>query len=327
MGGIVVPHILDCIARAGAAGLVLPADEADSQELDLCRSRGFPLQIRDGRVHLSADPDALIPAWIIEETPALSWERLEVDGYLETDSTNKEALHRARQGAAHGTLIYAESQTAGRGRKGRTWISPPAAGLYFSLLIRPSQPPNRWTLLTHVSSLALACALREFSEQGRDSKPLDIELKWPNDVLLSGRKTAGILLETAMVGGCLAAAVVGVGVNVKPCVFPHELRDQVTSVGEAAATEVPRRHLLVRILYHFQIAYNLFERGEHREILEQWKALSRMCRDTPIWVVEADTPRPAVTAGLTESGALIIRNPDGSEEELLAGDVSIRRPE
>jgi BirA family biotin operon repressor/biotin-[acetyl-CoA-carboxylase] ligase len=153
---------------------------------------------------------------------------------------------------------------------------------------------------------------------------LDLELKWPNDVLLSGKKAAGILLETAGMGGTISAVVVGVGINVYPVQFPGDLSDQATSISEAAGVQVPRRHLLVRFLYHFQSEYDLFQRGEHAAILRQWKSFSHMWKDTPVWIMGNDGARPGVTAGLTESGALLVRGPDGSETEILAGDVSIR---
>jgi BirA family transcriptional regulator, biotin operon repressor / biotin---[acetyl-CoA-carboxylase] ligase len=167
--------------------------------------------------------------------------------------------------------------------------------------------------------------LRELSEEGLIPRPLDLDLKWPNDVLLSGKKAAGILLETAGSGGITSAVVVGVGINVNPIRLPEDLGDQATSIGEAAGVAIPRRHLLVRFLYYFQLAYDLFERGESPAILQQWKSFSSMWHDTPVWITGKDGSRPGVTAGLTESGALLVRNPDGTECEILAGDVRIRR--
>jgi BirA family biotin operon repressor/biotin-[acetyl-CoA-carboxylase] ligase len=269
--------------------------------------------------------DQLVPERIVAETPAIAWDRLQVLSFQEIGSTNEEALRRARQGAPGGTIVVAESQTQGRGRKGRRWISPPGSGLYFSLILRPEQPLSHWPLLTQVASVALARTLQALPQEALIAHPLDLELKWPNDVLISGRKTAGILLETAGAGGILSAAVMGVGINVSKVELPVDLRDQVTSVSEAAGVLVSRRHLLVRFLYHFQLGYKLFEQGEHEAILDQWKSLSRMWKDTPVWILEDERRRPAVTRGLSATGALIVETADGAEETLLAGDVSIRR--
>ena len=325
MPSIAVPSVLDRIACAGDTGIARPEAGPDRQELLLCMNRGFPIEIREGRVRLGCDHDCLIPAWIVKETPSLAWEKLLVEGFLETESTNAEALQRARRGALGGTLVYAESQTAGRGRNGRRWISPAGAGLYFSLVLRPAQPVSRWALLTYGASVALALTLRELSDEGTIPHPLDLELKWPNDVLLSGKKAAGILLETAGMGGTISAVVVGVGVNVNPIRLPGDFSDQATSISEAAGVQVPRRRLLTRFLYHFQLEYDLFQRGEHAAILRQWKSFSHMWKDTPVWIMDSDGARPGVTAGLTESGALLVRKPDGSETVILAGDISIRR--
>jgi BirA family transcriptional regulator, biotin operon repressor / biotin---[acetyl-CoA-carboxylase] ligase len=271
------------------------------------------------------DRDELVADRIKDETPAIAWDTLDVSCYREIASTNDEALQCARLGAMHGTLIVAESQTQGRGRKGRRWISPAGPGLYFSLVLLPRQPLENWPLLTHVASIALARTLQRLPEEGIIARPLDLELKWPNDVLISGKKAAGILLETGGAGGRITAAIVGVGVNVGKVELPAELEDQVTSIGAAAGVAVPRRHILVRFLYHFQLGYDLFSRGQTAAILDEWKSFSRMWTDTPVWIAEDERSRPAVTRGLSKTGALIVQTPDGAEETILAGDVSIRR--
>ncbi len=325
MTPIPVPKILDRLARAGKAGLAGSLTESEREELELCRKWGYRFEVADQRVCLPFDRDLLIPAWIAGETPAVVWERLHVEGFFETGSTNEEAVLRSRHGAADGTVIYAESQTSGKGRTGRQWISPPGTGIYFSLILRPKQDPSCWALLTHVSSLALAQTLSEFFREGIIQRALDLELKWPNDVLIAGKKTAGILLETAGIGSVIEAAVVGVGVNVNQMPLPENLRGRVTSLNEATGTRVPRRQLMVRFLYHFQIAYDLFNRGQYRDILEQWKGFSRMWSNTPVWIVDGEQRYPAVTVGLTESGALLVRTPDGIEHTVLAADVSVRQ--
>jgi BirA family biotin operon repressor/biotin-[acetyl-CoA-carboxylase] ligase len=271
------------------------------------------------------DHDELVADRIVDETPAVVWNSLNVFCYREIASTNDEALQRARLGAESGTLIVSECQTRGRGRKGRRWISPAGSGIYFSLVLLPRRPLGDWPLLTHVASVALARTLQALPEEGIIPQPLDLELKWPNDVLLSGKKTAGILLETGGAGGTITAAIVGVGVNVGKVELPIDLQDQVTSVGEAAGVLVPRRHILVRFLYHFQLGYDLFLRGQDAAILDQWKSFSRMWTNTPVWITEDGRSRPAVTRGLSETGGLIVQWPDGTEETILAGDISIRR--
>ncbi len=325
MSTLPVPAILDRLAVAGPTGLALPSGGDEMRSIDLCRTWGFKIPDDPDCVRLAFDDDQLGPAWIVSETPCVAWDALRVEGYFETGSTNEEAMTRARCGAGHGTLIYAETQTAGRGRHGRHWVSPPRRGLYFSLVVRPTQPPNHWPLLTHVASSALASALRELEAEEIIPQPLDLELKWPNDLLLSGKKAAGILLETEGKGHALSAAVIGIGVNVGQHAFPAEIEHRATSIYDVAGVLVPRRRLLVRILYYFQLGFDLFNRGEHRSVLDQWKKFSRMWSGTAVWITEGGISRPAVTTGLTDDGALRVRLEDGSEEVILAGDVSIRQ--
>jgi BirA family biotin operon repressor/biotin-[acetyl-CoA-carboxylase] ligase len=319
--GVPVPGILNQLALAANRGIPLPADPEICGHLELCRSWGLGVQVRDGRAFLPFNSGTLVPVWIENETPRICWDPIVVQGFLETGSTNDEALLRAREGAAGGLVIYAEKQTEGRGRKARRWESPPGVGLYFSIVVRPSQPVSCWPILTLVAGVALAQAVEELP--AAQAGGLAVDLKWPNDLMVSDKKAAGILFETTGKPGGSFGAVVGVGINVGPESFPEGLRDRATSLSQAGVI-VPRRRLLVRFLSFFQEGFSLFERGEHGKILEQWKCHSRMWDGVPVWVEDGAGSRPAVTCGLTEQGALKIRNEDGSEENLMAADVSVR---
>lgn len=325
MSPVAIPSILNEVAQAGPEGIPFPEGISDQRGLELCREWGVGLEICNGRVRLPFDYDCLVPAWIEGETPAMMWEGLCVAGYFQIGSTNEEALLRARQGACSGLLVYAETQTAGRGRKGRLWISSAHEGLYFSLILRPLQPLSCWAILTHVVSVALAQTFHDLYALGVIPKPLAVDLKWPNDVLLSGKKTAGILLEATPTGGNAHAAVIGVGINIGSGSVPRHLEAQATALNVEAGTRIPRRQVLVQFLHNLQQGYDLFERGEYGRILDQWKGHSTMWSGVPVWVTDEERCRPAVTSGLSESGALRIRTEDGVEETLLAGDVSIRR--
>jgi len=312
MADVELPPLVELLARAGREGL--DARSAGLDEVETCRRWGIPIEEQGGRLMLPRNPDVLVPFWIEEETPAISWDTLRAAGYLSIASTNDAALERARTGAPAGTLVYAEAQSAGKGRKGRSWISAPGEGLYFTLIVRPTQRLVSWPLLTQVASLAVARSLAELG-------PFDIDLKWPNDVLLSGKKTAGILIETAGV----TAAVIGIGVNVGAGAVPAELRASATSVCLATGAAAPRRRLLTRILYHFQVGYDLFESGSHERILDDWKNRSSMCEGATVWVDEDGCREEVVTCGLSPVGALEVEGRDGRRRTLLAGDVSIRR--
>jgi BirA family biotin operon repressor/biotin-[acetyl-CoA-carboxylase] ligase len=325
MSNIKHPAILIDLGHVGENGLPLNPDPWFQEQLELCREWGIKLNISSGRVSLQFDHEQLVPYWIQKETAAIAWNWLRVNGFFRIDSTNREATELARLGTPSGTLVYSEEQTAGKGRKGREWFSPRGSGLYFSLVLRPKQPREIWPILTHVASIALVDTLRELSDRKSIPVRLDLDIKWPNDVLLSGRKCAGILLEMVPGENEGHAAVVGIGIDVHEGSVPESLRSEAVSIDEMAMTQVPRRQLLVRFLQNFQTSYMTFERGNHRELLEKWKSLSSMWDGAPIWIMEGKTRRAAVACGINDIGALLVRTPEGAIETLMAADISVRR--
>ncbi len=313
------------LGHVGANGLPVSSEAWFQRELELCKEWGFRLDIVNQRVYLSYDQEQLVPYWIQQETPAVAWEFLRIKGFLRTESTNGEALEMARHGSPGGTLVYAEEQTGGKGRRGRTWFSPPQKGLYFTLLLRPRQSGKYLPLLTHAASIALAETLKELPDDKIIPHPLDVDIKWPNDVLIGGKKCAGILLETISSEGGIQAAVIGLGINVHEGSVPESLKSEVVCLDQAAQAFVPRRQLLVKFLRNFQLCYLLFENGKHAELLDRWKRLSSMWNGVPIWILEAGVRRQAITCGLNDIGALLVRTADDTTETILAGDISIRR--
>jgi BirA family biotin operon repressor/biotin-[acetyl-CoA-carboxylase] ligase len=317
------PAILIDLGQAGDTGLSLGLDQGFQKELRLCSDWGFKLQTAKDRVSLRFDQDQLVPNWIQRETPAIAWDCLRIRGFLRLASTNSEALDLARNGAPGGTLVISEEQTTGRGRKNRTWFSPASMGLYCTLILRPKQSQKYWPLLTLAASIALVDALKDLSHRKIVPVPLDIDIKWPNDVLLAGKKCAGILLETLLSDSENPAAVVGFGINVRKGSVPEHLASEAVSLDEIANTEVPRRYLLVRFLHFFQLCYLMFEQGKHDELLERWKSYSSMWDGVPVGIGNDEMVRQAVTCGLNEIGALLVRTMDGNLETLYAETVRI----
>jgi BirA family transcriptional regulator, biotin operon repressor / biotin---[acetyl-CoA-carboxylase] ligase len=319
------PSILTDLGHVGKNGLPWNDEAWFQKELQQCREWGFQLTVANNRVSLAFDRDQLVPYWIQQETPAIAWEWLRVNGFLRVESTNSVALELARQGAPTGSLIYAEEQTAGKGRKDRNWFSPAGTGLYFTLILRPTQEQKFWPLLTHAASVTLAETLKHLSEQKIVPQPLSIDIKWPNDVLLSGKKCAGILLESLSSENANPAAIIGIGVNVHPGSFPATLSAQATCVDEMAKAFVPRRLLLVQFLSRFQRYYLMFEHGQHTDLLERWKSMSSMWNGTRVWISDGNESRQVETCGLNEAGALMVRTASGVIETIFAGDISVCR--
>ncbi|MGC8826756.1 MAG: biotin--[acetyl-CoA-carboxylase] ligase [Anaerolineae bacterium] len=244
------------------------------------------------------------------------------------DSTNEEARRLAAAGSPEGTLIIAESQTAGRGRRGRRWAAPAGRCLLFSLLLRPALPSERLFALTMAAGLAVRGAII-------DQLGLVPALKWPNDVYIAGRKAAGILVESAFAGQELEFAVVGIGINVN--VRPEELIETVsgsaadptlaqlsrtaTSLMVEAGRPVSRPALLWDILRQFEGWYERILAGESP--LEEWKgALMEWGREV---VIEAGGERiSGRVVDTAANGALGLALPDGQVRWFHAGEASLR---
>jgi BirA family transcriptional regulator, biotin operon repressor / biotin---[acetyl-CoA-carboxylase] ligase len=319
-----VPSLLIDLGHVGENGLPLNPAAWFQHELELCKEWGFRLKIAGERVRLEFDQDQLVPYWIEQETPAIAWPYLRVSSFFRIHSTNSEALALVRKGAPSGTLVTTEEQTAGKGRNGRSWFSNAKKGLYFTVVLRPAQEVQFWPLLTHVASVALVETLKELHGLKFFPKPLDVDLKWPNDVLISGKKCAGILLE-ATTEESTNAAIVGVGINVRQGSVPEPLEAMATCLDEMAGAVVPRRQLLVSFLKNFQECYTVFEQGKHAELLDRWKSHSSMWKDTRVWITEGNERRSAITCGLNELGALMVKNADGTVEAVYAADVSVSK--
>jgi BirA family transcriptional regulator, biotin operon repressor / biotin---[acetyl-CoA-carboxylase] ligase len=237
--------------------------------------------------------------------------------FHEIGSTNDVAAVAAEQGEPEGTLVIAAAQTAGRGRLGRTWHSPPGAGLYVSALLRdPLVAP--W--LTLAGGVGVAEGLRQ-------ATGLPVQLKWPNDVVAvadgafaARRKIAGILAEASSGADGVQYVVLGFGINVRAGAFPPELGDRATSLELELGRAVDQARVLVDVLAALNRAVSDVRRGAVADMLARWRALAPSSRGAP---VEWDTPagaRRGTTAGLDGDGALLVREPAGVER-IISGEV------
>ncbi|MBI3995830.1 MAG: biotin--[acetyl-CoA-carboxylase] ligase [Nitrospirae bacterium] len=240
--------------------------------------------------------------------------------YDRIESTNAVALALAEQGAAEGTVILADSQTQGRGRMGRRWISPPNVNLYVSIILRPDRDPDRIGLWTLSAAVGAARAIEQ-------AAALPARLKWPNDVLIHHKKISGLLLESAIQGGEIKHLVLGIGLNVNLFreLLPESLRDSVTSLREELGHELDRIELLQRLLEQLELQYQSFRTEPLHKILEAYVPLS----DTLGQTVRVRSPGGEWTGkatGLTADGDLIVQRTDGREKVFRSGDVIHVRP-
>jgi BirA family biotin operon repressor/biotin-[acetyl-CoA-carboxylase] ligase len=234
-----------------------------------------------------------------------------------TPSTNDVAARLAESGASEGTIVVADMQTAGRGRHGRVWFSPRGAGLYVSVIVRPEATTatgeNPASLLTLASGVAIADAVRAVTG-------LPAEIKWPNDVLIGGRKLAGILAEGAVQGGALQFVVIGFGVNLQPAAYPPELASRATSIEAETSRPADRALVLAEILAALGERYADLRAGRFDAILSAWR---RLAVTLPGAHVEWDSPAGVVRGrahDIDRDGALLVKV-DGRIERVVAGEV------
>jgi BirA family biotin operon repressor/biotin-[acetyl-CoA-carboxylase] ligase len=260
-------------------------------------------------------PDVLLPQLI---RPRLRTSEIgrSLYHFYNVDSTNAFASRLLAHGrrVPEGTLVIAEAQTAGRGRMGRSWHSEREAGLYFSMVLFPKAPPSLAPLFTLGTAVAMHNAIE------RDTR-LDVVIKWPNDLLVGGRKVCGILSEIQAEVDLVRTLIIGVGINVNHEKLPPDIAGRATSLRIASGRMQSRLEILIEFLEEFENLYMTFERKGPQSIIEPWMRLSSFAEGRKIEVHDGVRKIAGVTRGLNPLGALRIEQKNGRVEEVYSGDV------
>lgn len=236
----------------------------------------------------------------------------EIQHYRSLASTQLTAAEAAQHGAGEGTLILAETQTRGRGRHGHSWASPPGAGIYASLVLRPALAAREMLWLTLGAGLAIADAVTELTG-------LAPELRWPNDLLLGGKKFCGVLVEASFEGERMTHAILGFGINVRPRPLPPEVASLATALDTHARHPVSRLLLCATVLRHLEERY--LELGAGAAPLQrEFERRSRYAQNLEVQVGGSE-PFTGRTAGLDDSGFLQVRLANGDLRTVTHGDV------
>ncbi len=236
--------------------------------------------------------------------------------YQEIDSTNIQARRLAEEGAPHGSVIVAEAQTAGRGRHGRSWVSEPGSGLWFSLLLRPDYLPDRASMVTLVAAMAVTKGIRRITGQ-------PAEIKWPNDVVLEGKKVCGILTELNARIERINYIIVGIGINIRRQQFPPELREKATSLEQDQELQIDRNLLLEAVLEEFELYYGQFlQRLDVSLFQEEYEQLL-VNRNRQVQVLDPAGDYQGIARGINEKGELLVECGQGLVR-VNAGEVSVR---
>ena len=235
------------------------------------------------------------------------------------DSTNSEALKEARHGAEEGLCVAARHQTAGRGRMGRVWVSPPDSGLYFSVVLRPRFDVKYLPLITLMSGVAVYDTLAEFG--------LKPDIKWVNDVIVNDKKVCGILAETTETNEGLAV-VVGIGINLRSSNFSPEIADIATSIEAELGRYVTPFELENSLVEFLSYWYEILNLDDGRgEILRAWQQRSSYYSNKNVRVSLENETFTGTTDGLEPNGALRLKRADGTLAIIQAGDVERLRVE
>lgn len=237
--------------------------------------------------------------------------------YKQLDSTNTEVARLAAKGASQGTVVVADAQTAGKGRRGRGWESPAGENIYMSILLRPDCVPDRAPMLTLVMAYSVAKVLKEFGF-------VDVQIKWPNDLVLSGKKICGILTEMQLKGSEIDYVVVGVGINVNTNEFPQELKETATSLYLQSGRVSDRQMMVESIVEFFGKAYSQFLKTQNLSFLRNEYNDMLVNVGKEVRVLEPGNEYTAYAQGINSEGELLVQTKEGEEKFIYAGEVSVR---
>ncbi len=233
-------------------------------------------------------------------------------------STNDEAMKIASgSDEPEGIVVVVDSQTGGRGRMGRRWVSPSGVNLYFTLILKPALTPDEAPVLTLMAAVAAVSAVREFTG-------INAEIKWPNDIMVNGKKAGGILLDMKAGPDKIKIVAVGIGINVNmdTALLPEDIQSISTSLRLEAGRSIDRAELLGKILEKADEWYRVILKGEKATLLDEWRFLSSTIGED-ISVKMHDKIISGAAEDIDEKGALIVRLASGALQTVCAGDVTI----
>lgn len=281
--------------------------EAEGYEIEAVRNRGYRLKTAG---------DILSQAEILSSIRG-SWAGREIFYLDEVDSTNTAAKKAAENGAVHGTLVVSERQTGGKGRRGRAWDSPRGTGIFMTLILRPNMAPVHASMLTLVAALAVADGIRECT--GAESL-----IKWPNDIVMSGKKICGILTEMSADPDCINYVAVGIGINVNMEEFPEEIRGVAASIFTETGKKTKRSLLISAVMAAFERYYEVFMKTTDMSgLLEDYNGKLANCGRT-VRVLDPAGEYSGTAIGIDREGELLVEMEDTTVRRVLSGEVSVR---
>ena len=261
-------------------------------------------------------PD-VITAEEVKSRLRTQWAGREICYYETIGSTNNEAKRLGEQGMPHGTLVLAEQQESGKGRRGRGWVTLRGSAIAMSLLLRPQLPPPCASMVTLVMGIAVAEACRECCG-------VDAKIKWPNDVVVDGKKICGILTEMSSEIDYINYVVIGAGINTNVENFPPELQKTAGSLHQMTGERPDRAALIAACLEKFEQCYEKFTARQDLSLLMEEYNTLLSGKDGIVQVLEPGNEYRGISEGINRLGELQVRRENGTVESVYAGEVSVR---
>lgn len=281
--------------------------QEEGYEIEAVRNRGYRLA-ESGDVFTEAELESVISTRVAGRNLV----------FLDmVDSTNTRAKQLAEAGAPDGTLVVAKTQSSAKGRRGRSWMAPSGTGVWFSLLLRPKIAPEHASMLTLVAAMAV--------EKGiRDLAGIEGRIKWPNDIVIEGKKVCGILTEMSASLDDVNHVVVGIGINTNIREFPEELRDKATSLFLVSGQVVRRAALLNAVLLAWEEYYGKYLQTEDMSLLAAGYNARLAGLGGMVRVLAPKQEYTGISRGINHKGELLVEREDGTVTEVMSGEVSVR---
>ena len=236
------------------------------------------------------------------------------------DSTNKKAKELAAEGTVHGTLVIADAQEAGVGRRGRSWSSEKDAGIYMSVVLRPEIETDKASMLTLIAALTVQKAIQKVCGEKVDALPM---IKWPNDVVLNKKKICGILTEMSLKGTAIDYVIVGIGINVNNKAFPEEIAQTASSLSRGCGEDIEREMLITEVWKQFSVYYEQFITVKDLSFLKEEYERALVNKEEKVKVLDPLGEYVGIAKGITNTGELIVDTEEGTRL-VSGGEVSVR---
>ena len=289
---------------------------AEWKAINQLKEHGYEIEaVQNKGYHLLSAPD-IMDKTELESIHATEWAGCEIYYFDSIDSTNTKAKELAEEGHPSGTLVVADRQTAGKGRRGRSWESPTGIGIFMTLMLKPEINPNNASMLTLVAAMATTRAIRRVTG-------VPAMIKWPNDIVMNGKKVCGILTEMSAQFDYINHIVIGIGINVHNEDFPEEIAKTASSLYLESGQHIHRASLIEAFLAEFEDVYAEYLKTEDMEGLQKEYDAMLVNRGRQVRVLDPKEPFEGKAMGITKKGELIVDTWE-SRKLVSSGEVSVR---